>query len=332
MKLGNNDSPETLSRENLYFRHQLSHQQIDDLLGDQGSRGFRESKAQMLLKYSDFLWFCGILNEGGISFIPLKGFLLSQKIYDDPSYRITGDFDVFVFPEEVDHTIALLAEKGFKPAGYSWPQNPVARKRMRRIFLHYQMIHEERNIIAEIHWKLISYPPVSQSRMLQLIRDNLKQTRISDIPIRTLNNEFELLYLIIHGSLHNWRRMKWLVDVQEMLDRCPVNEKRFLELVRAMKAERLVSLCNALLEYYFTGRKKLPGSDKAMPSMVSLCRDKINSPSDREYDNLWGLIRYLSFVYTAFPGLTHKKNLTTYLFLSTFEKVRLKLLKKFGKP
>jgi hypothetical protein len=74
----------TFTRNQLFYYHQLSHEQIDDWLNEKESQNFPESKAQHLGKLGEFNALIRLFAESGLDIIPLKGPLLSTRIYHDP--------------------------------------------------------------------------------------------------------------------------------------------------------------------------------------------------------------------------------------------------------
>ncbi len=110
----------SIPREILHLRHQLSHQQIDDFLKERAGLEFPEGKAASMAKLDQFIRISRILSANAISFIVLKGPLLSLRLYGDPTFRTIGDFDFFIDEMEVPKTVAILGENGFLPNDH-WP-------------------------------------------------------------------------------------------------------------------------------------------------------------------------------------------------------------------
>ncbi|MEE4177363.1 MAG: nucleotidyltransferase family protein [Bacteroides sp.] len=295
-----------LGREELYFRHQLSHQQIDDLLGDQGSRGFREAKAQMLAKLNVFLGVSRLLTEAGIAFIPLKGFLLSQRIYGDPSYRITGDFDLLIKPQKVSEAIRVLLKNGYQPEAFTLPQDKACQRRVLRMINECSLVHKETGINIELHWRLFGSDLVSTKTLDAIIDDKLEETQLAGQAFRQFNPEIELLYLVVHGGFHAYRRLKWLVDIKTYLERVRFDEARFLELAKSLNAFRLIALTNALLEHFFPGSRLLPSSQPPRKPPFRFCLQEIHTTTEEETKSIRIYLQRLHFALDAFPRWRYK--------------------------
>jgi hypothetical protein len=129
----------------------------------------------------------------------------------------------------------------------------------------------------------------------------------------------ELLYLLIHGSLHTWRRLKWLVDVHEMAERQLYDEVKFTELVKLVNGERLVAVCNGLLKIIYPAKATLPEMGKVNNFMVQHALKRLKKDSEAEYDSLKESLSYVGFVMKAFPGIKFKIYTLKYLYNSTLD-------------
>jgi hypothetical protein len=92
-------------RELLHNRHRLSHQQINTWLGEQQNQLVFEEKLQQLNQLSKFLEIADAFIKKDIWFLPLKGPMLSYRIYGDATCRISRDFDFLIKQKDVETTI-----------------------------------------------------------------------------------------------------------------------------------------------------------------------------------------------------------------------------------
>lgn len=58
----------------------------------------------------EFERICGVLEEGAIDHLPLKGSVIRPH-YPDPAMRTSCDIDILIHPEDLDPAVALLGEK-----------------------------------------------------------------------------------------------------------------------------------------------------------------------------------------------------------------------------
>jgi hypothetical protein len=247
-----------LSREVLFRRHRLSHQQINTFLEDQQHDLVLGEKISQLRQVARFLEITTALNKAGIWFVAYKGPLLSYRIYNDATCRRFKDFDFLIKPDEVLKTIAVLRRMGFIPRSFDWPVPKNREKRLLLFLNQFTLDHLSEEISIEIHWSLLKYPVVRQKKLAALVEKNIQQTVFSGQKFNQFTLEFELLHLVIHGGLHTWSRLKWLIDIHEIIDRFQIDWGNFEILINIFHAERLIGLCNGMLSRCFKTTSLLP--------------------------------------------------------------------------
>ena len=67
-----------------------------------------QSSGQALRQTAELIRIGKLFSEQGIEMIPLKGVLLSQRLYGTPAMRHTLDIDILVKHEDLDRTDAIL--------------------------------------------------------------------------------------------------------------------------------------------------------------------------------------------------------------------------------
>lgn len=268
-----------------------------------------------------FLEVAKALQEKKIRFVNLKGPLLSQRIYGDPTYRVSRDFDILVNPEDLNQALYLLEKHGYEPQEFEWPQSPKKQKLARYFLNQIEMVHGETGIALEVHWKLFSTRIIEHEKFDQLLRDHITEYELAGQNLNCFSQEFELFYLVVHGGIHAWFRLKWLVDVQEFMNRKRVDWKKFNQIVSSYKAQKLVDICNTMLKEYFPDGKRLPitGSDAGELGTIALeqCKQPAGDPHETRFNTL-RLIRYRM---KLFPNRRYKLDV---LHVITFCKTDLK--------
>ena len=302
------------SRELLYNRHRLSHQQIDDLLGEDYSGEYLAEKLQQMEMVREFLRITDSLNEAEIKNIPLKGPVLSYRLYKDTTYRYYKDLDFLLDEALMEKAIAVMYANGYEACYHEWPDN--AKKRALFIYHrhHFNVWHPQKGIVVELHWKLNYFQNVNTDLTNQLINFNQKEMELAGRQFTVFNKEFELLYLVIHGGLHDWKRLKWLVDIDRMLKISKIDDEKFLYLTKALKAGRLVALCNAMLKSYFPHSVLLPQDTIAPQLLINFAHSQIMQEKGVEYDSVSGFLKFYRGRMIAFPGLSYKLSVIKQLF------------------
>ena len=140
-----------------------------------------------------------------IQVTPFKGPSLSERLYGDPLLRVYSDLDLLMSPDHVHDAVNILIGEGYQPdfdlAALAQQFNPDSRQ------IHCVLSHPTSNFLVELHWALTNSWHRRKASPIY-IDDWLRAD--SDA------NQELLLYLCLHASLHLWRQMKWVVDI----DRC----------------------------------------------------------------------------------------------------------------
>src|SRR5690554_6031113 len=140
------------SREILYHRHRLSHQQINKILGHHQNQLDFEEKISSLNLLAEFLSVADYFKSNDIWFLPLKGPLLSYRIYGDVTCRIYRDFDLLVKPEDAPKAISLLCKLGYYHEPYRWSNDQKKRLKILRRVNQLTLYHPDKYHAIEVHW------------------------------------------------------------------------------------------------------------------------------------------------------------------------------------
>ncbi len=313
-------------RKDLYQRHRLSHQQIDDLLGEQQHDLVFEEKIEQLGQVAWFLEVTAALRKADIWFVAYKGPLLSYRIYKDSTCRRFKDFDFLVKPDKVQETIDVLGKLGFSPRFFNWPSSRNKEKRLLLFLNQYTLDHPLKEISVEIHWSLVKYPAVLPKKMTSVVNENLQLTTFAGKQFNQFTLELELLHLVIHGGLHTWSRLKWLLDIHEIVSRFEIDKIKFENLVEHLQAKRLVGLCNALLSHFFPGTVHLPVDYPVPEWFVKYSLKQINRSSAIPVFLPEDLCKYRWYHIQAFPNWRHRLRKVFVLFVFFIQCKKRKLL------
>ena len=297
----------SFTREELYYRHQLSHQQIDDILGENKSGKYPESKAQHLSKLQAFLKVSELFEKEGIRFIPQKGPVLSYRLYGDPLYRSYNDLDFLISEDLISSVATLLLKNGFHTPFFRLPDDNCHRqllfKHVNELFLY----SSDMETGIELHWNLFNCIIIKPEEYNSLLRGNETGIQFEGRFYTVLEKELEILFLIIHGGLHGWNKLKWLVDIVVFMQEYQIDESKFLSLTQQLKAQRLVAVCNELLKVYFPETKLLPLTTRAPRRMVRFALRQVTRP-DKEKSVADYLFLFRNS-WQAFPSLRYRLNL-----------------------
>ena len=298
------------NRTYLHERHRLSHQQIDRWLGEKREKEFLPEKLKQLETVNKFLMVTDLLTKNDISYICFKGALLSFRIYNDPTVRISSDIDLLVEKKMIAPIVAVLTKSGFHLSKEMiWPQKKIQRELLFNAMHDLSFYNSELNVRVEIHWVLMHELPVAQKKIQQMIAENLTEIEFAGRIFTVFSYEFELLYLLLHGAKHGWFRLKWLVDIHDY----PVSKldkQKFEKIVTQLQAWRIIGQANNLLNHFFNtsmpfSRKKRTPAYFIRYPFRDIGSDRTGKTSTHE---LFDQLRYLWFL---FPGICYKCRLVS---------------------
>ena len=151
----------------------------------------------------------------GIRVAVLKGATLALLLHGDPTLRHAKDIDLLVPLDSAAGAAALLEAQGYRrvvPAPTVGPDR-MARWQQRAKNMSYR--HPDSGLEIELHWRLFDHPwmigrtPPPDAWVTVPVS--------SALALHTLAPDDLLTYLLGHGALHGWFRLKWLADLATLL-------------------------------------------------------------------------------------------------------------------
>lgn len=257
-----------------------------------------------------FLDISKTLDKENIWFLTLKGPLLSQHIYGDPTYRDFRDFDILIKPEDINRTLQIFKKEGYQYPEFEWPES----EKKQQITLHFinqvELVHEETAVMFEVHWKLFSTRITNWKTVQKLFHENLETVEFGGLRLNRLSLEFELFYLIVHGGVHAWFRLKWLVDIHEILKRKEIDWKKFDQIVSECNAHRLVNICNTMLREYYPDGEQLPQTKIRSNNLGEFAIKQCKQPEGDPHISKVNTFRLLLYRLKLFPYWQYKIDVT----------------------
>lgn len=298
------NNPLLKDRNYLRERHRLSHQQIDTLLGENKSGVFVNDKLKQLELVRQFLHITDKLRDNSISFISIKGPLLSLRLYGDPTVRISHDIDLLIDKKYLDKAVALMLNDGFVfTHNFVWPTEKHRQELIVQHLHHVALYNKELNLMVEIHWVLTSKLAISEKTAAKIIAKNLTSVTYAERKFTVLNKEIELLYLLIHGARHGWHRLKWLIDIHEY-QKQELDVNLFRELVEQLKAKRIIVQANYFLNWYFNSQLPISCKKRIPNRMLGFAEQSINK---EEVSNAMSdMINNYRYSWILFSGFYYK--------------------------
>lgn len=246
-----------------------------------------------------------------IPFAVIKGPQLARMLYGRETLKESVDIDIMLV-NQGDLTIAHEVLNGL---GYTLTTLKNLKTAFgRRIFLiakrEVQYISPVSQCIIDLHVR----PGANTYLTAGYFRGfftGLSEVDLEGTMIPVLSREKYLVYLCYHGSLHQFSRLAWLLDIRAFLkmkqDELDYNE--ILTIARSLHTERGVFLALRLLEEYFGDKVSGPLKDmvprsKRMNFLAAWCRTMIQC--DERYGMSWpgrmGKLVYMMVLIRGFAG------------------------------
>lgn len=195
-----------------------------------------------------------VFSENEIRLIFLKGPVLAKDLYGDLSLRTSCDLDFLIPIEDLKKADSILINLGYEKDDYiltvlgdwKWRHH------------HITYIHPDKKIKLEVHWRLNPGPGKEP-----LFNDLWKRKRniiFTTQPIYCLGYEDLLFFLTTHGARHGWSRLRWLIDIEQLLKQeinLNISKQLFSKYGLLHIGGQAIVLCSTLLKSNLTKEKEI---------------------------------------------------------------------------
>ncbi|MDP4083162.1 MAG: nucleotidyltransferase family protein [Bacillota bacterium] len=141
----------------------------------------------------------------------LKGPNLAADLYDNLSLRTSADLDVLIPIENLQKAEELLLNQGYTKDEYI--QTVLNDWKWRHH--HFTFFHPVKQIKVELHWRF--NPGPAWEPKFNELWNRRRRSSFSKYPIYILGLEDLFLFLVTHGARHGWSRLRWLMDIRELI-------------------------------------------------------------------------------------------------------------------
>lgn len=145
--------------------------------------------------------------------ICLKGPALAYELYGDISLRTSNDLDILIPLKDLQKAEKVLEREGYQKDDYidsvlndwKWRHH------------HMTYYHPQKNTKVEVHWRL-SPGPGKEPGFEELWERKMKSTSPHSA-VYLLGKEDLFLFLTAHGARHGWSRLRWLMDIKQLVSK-----------------------------------------------------------------------------------------------------------------
>ncbi|ATW03844.1 nucleotidyltransferase family protein [Sphingorhabdus sp. YGSMI21] len=191
-----------------------------------------------------------LLNAHSVPFSILKGRGLAEQLHDDSTARQSKDVDILISPDRTRQAIGLLNDQGYIYKPYSLRRKKMfelARQDMEiKLFKDLTFLDPTFSVPIELHNRLFAFEPKT------LTKDFSQSIKFTLNP--QLTESFYCLYLILHGALAMWPRLKWVVDLSIIARKMPAQRRiEMLNIAASYGCDEAVAASLLMVESVFAG-------------------------------------------------------------------------------
>lgn len=249
-----------------------------------------------------------LFGEHNIPFVAFKGIALSKLMGLELHQRHNGDIDLLLAnADDLWQVDDLLVKKGYlrHDPDHLLQLNASQQKFFECYGKDLVYLHPETKIRLELHFKLFN-----NNRLLDLPAISVYQNRtfikVGTTSIPIMNKTDHQLYLLIHGALSGWFRLKWLCDIPLISQNGEAFlSTRFLTEIKKQKIERIVLqslwLANQQLDMPISNLIKHSYRDKKISNkLVKLAKAQQYANAQIKADSLKKNVLYACLLKSGF--------------------------------
>ncbi|MFS0888490.1 nucleotidyltransferase family protein [Peribacillus frigoritolerans] len=151
-----------------------------------------------------------LFNGSNIRLLFLKGPVIAKDLYGDISLRTSRDLDILISIKDLEKAESILRDYGYKRK-----EVPTPFWKLRNHHVTY--FHPYKGLILEIHWRL--HPQSINEPSFDDLWERRRVSSVSSYSLHYLGNEDLFFYLVAHGARHGWFRLRWLLDINQILSK-----------------------------------------------------------------------------------------------------------------
>lgn len=190
---------------------EIKSEDIPTFVAQMFHRDYYRNTLQMLGLSGEMEQLAKAFSDHGIKSLFLKGPVIAADLYGDVSLRTSCDLDLLIPLKELAGAEQLLLSLGYEKDDYietvlndwKWRHH------------HTTFIHPHKRIKVELHWRL--NPAPSKEPSFNELWSRKRKSSLISRPIYYLGREDLFLFLVSHGARHGWSRLRWLLDIKQLV-------------------------------------------------------------------------------------------------------------------
>jgi hypothetical protein len=228
-----------------------------------------------------------LLSANEIPALPYKGPVLAAAEYGNVAHRPCCDLDILVHRSDLERARDLLIARGYVPEHQLAPLHERAWLRARNDI---NLRRRDLDVVIELHWEL-----VPRRLGVRFDHDRLwaqtRTVRLGGRDVPTFSPENLLLFLCVHGTKHEWTRLKWIRDVAAVVTNHPdMNWPDVFREARRMGAARILTvglrLASEVLRCQLPDHVRRRTEEAATVTLADGLRERLFQQADGGHDPL----------------------------------------------
>jgi hypothetical protein len=156
-----------------------------------------------------------LLGDAGIASLVLKGAALAQVAYGTLDLKHTRDIDLLVLSAQAEAALRVLEDDRYALRLPAARLSPAQRRAVLRYGKDVELVHRGGEPHVELQWRASS-----NAHLLHGVdaRATGQEVVLPQGVVRTLAPRELFAYLCVHGASHSWSRLKWLADLNALIE------------------------------------------------------------------------------------------------------------------
>lgn len=156
----------------------------------------------------------GLLEQAGCTAVPIKGALLSDRLFGDLALRHSVDIDLLVNWSDFRRAVETLRSQGYTLLGQQPPWDDWRIGHWRAMAKDVALVDPQGTMTIELHHRLKD--PASLLPGLGMA-DATETAKLAGREARAFGQADLFAYLCVHAATSFWERLKWLADIRALL-------------------------------------------------------------------------------------------------------------------
>jgi hypothetical protein len=208
---------------------------------------YKKSHFDAFLQTNELIKVMELLKKQDIEIIAIKGPPLAFYLYHDISMRASRDLDILASPSDITRIDKFLLEAGYTK-DCNAKQLSIKQETLLIKNFHHFSYRNDLGIQLELHWRLLGN---NYDIPFEDLLPRKSEIVLFGKSLPVLSKEDNLIYLILHGSGHAWKRLRWICDIYEMVKNNALDWNIILQRAKELEMLHLLEQTMILLKILF---------------------------------------------------------------------------------